>query len=123
MSIAARLRVLLLAAVTGASVASSTTLAQTQQPSPRPAPANPGAAPVVFLPDKPELEPKAIDILKAASAKLAAARTLSFTAIATYESPARTLQPLAFTVQYDVTLLRPDKLRVISPGDGAPNEF
>jgi hypothetical protein len=75
------------------------------------------------LPDKPELEPKAIDILKAASAKLAAARTLSFTAIATYESPARTLQPLAYTVQYDVTLQRPDKLRVISPGDGAPNEF
>ena len=93
----------------------ATAFAQTQ-PAPKP-------APVVMLPDKPELEPKALDVLKAASARLAAARTMSFTAIATYESPARTLQPLAYTVQYDVTLQRPDKLRVISPGDGPPNEF
>ena len=87
------------------------------------APPVPRPAPVVLLPDKPELEPKALDILKATSAKLAAARTMSFTAIATYESPARTLQPLSYTVGYDVTLQRPDKLRVISPGDGPPSEF
>jgi hypothetical protein len=117
MSIAARLRTTLLAAVAGVGVASVPIFAQTQQPTPaRPAPA-------ILLPDKPELEPKAVEILKAASAKLAAARTMSFTAIATYESPARTLQPLAYTVQYDVTLQRPDKLRVISPGDGPPSEF
>ena len=40
-----------------------------------------------------EIEPKATAILKAASDKLAAAKTLRFTAIATYESPARTGQP------------------------------
>jgi hypothetical protein len=99
-------------------------LAQTgQPPAPRPAAAPAAGRPAILLPDKPELEPKAIDILKAASAKLAAAHTMTFTAIATYESPAKTLQPLAYTVQYDVTLQRPDKLRVISPGDGPPSEF
>jgi hypothetical protein len=74
----------------------------------------------VLLPDKPVLEPKAIAILKAASDRLAAARTMTFTAIVTYESPARTLQPLAYTTLSKVTLQRPDKLRVITPGDGPP---
>ncbi len=77
----------------------------------------------VMLPDKPELDPKAVDILKAASARLAAARTMSFTAFATYESPARTLQPLAYTTLSEVTLQRPDKLQVITKGDGPPTEF
>jgi hypothetical protein len=69
------------------------------------------------------LEPKALEILKAASAKLAAAKTLRFTALATYESPARTGQPLAYTSLYEVVLQRPNKLRVISPGDGPPSEY
>ena len=34
-----------------------------------------------------QLEPKAIDMLKAASARLAAARTMTFTAVISYESP------------------------------------
>lgn len=79
--------------------------------------------PIVMLPDKPILEPKALAILKAASNRLAAARTMTFTATATYESPARTLQPLAYTTLSEVTLQRPDKLRVITPGDGPPSEF
>ena len=70
-----------------------------------------------------ELEPKALGILKAASARLAAAKTLQFTAVATYESPARTGQPLAYTTISEVTLQRPDKLRVITPADGPPSEF
>jgi hypothetical protein len=70
-----------------------------------------------------ELEPKALDILKAASDRLSAARTLAFTAVATYESPARTGAPLAYMTRFDVTLQRPDKLRVISPADGPPSEF
>lgn len=61
--------------------------------------------------------------MKAASARLAAARTLSFTAIATYESPARTLQPLAYTTLSEVVLQRPDRLQVITRGDGPPTEF
>ena len=57
------------------------------------------------------------------SAKLAAAKSLSFTAVATYESPARTGLPLAYTTLSEVTVERPDKLRVITPGDGPRSEF
>jgi hypothetical protein len=70
-----------------------------------------------------ELEPNAIAMLKATSDRLAAAKTLRFTAVATYESPARTGQPLAYTVRSEVTLERPNKLRVTSPGDGPASEY
>ena len=71
----------------------------------------------------PALEPKAIEILKASSDRLAAAHTLSFTAVETYESPSRQGHPLVFANKYEVTLQRPDKLRVITPGDGPAIEF
>ena len=71
----------------------------------------------------PSLDPKAIEILKAASSKLAAARTLKFTAVHFYESPSREGHPLAYTTKSEVTLQRPDKLRVIMPGDGPASEF
>jgi len=71
----------------------------------------------------PSLEPKALDILKAASSRLAAARTMKFTAVHFYESPSRHGHPLAYTTKSEVTLQRPDKLRVIMPGDGAASEF
>jgi hypothetical protein len=71
----------------------------------------------------PSLEPKALDILKAASSKLAAARSMKFTAIHFYENPSRQGHPLAFTTRSEVTLQRPDKLRVIMPGDGPASEF
>src|SRR5208282_984338 len=69
------------------------------------------------------LEPKAIDILKAASARLAAAKTMSFTAIVSYESPSRFGPPLIYSTKSEVTLQRPDKLKVITLGDGPPSEF
>lgn len=69
------------------------------------------------------LEPKAIDILKAASRQLAAAQTMSFTAVVAYESPSRLGTPLVYTTKSDVTLQRPDKLRVLTPGDGPASEF
>jgi len=69
------------------------------------------------------LEPKAIELLKAASARLAAARTMSFTAVVSYESPSRLGTPLVYTTRSEVTLQRPDKLRVITPGDGPASEF
>ncbi len=72
---------------------------------------------------RPALEPKALDVLKAASEKLAAAKTMSFTAISTYERAARNGQPLYYSLVHEVTLQRPDKLRVITPGDGVPDEF
>jgi hypothetical protein len=69
------------------------------------------------------LEPKALDLLKAASSRLAAARTLSFTAVATHETPSRLGPPLLNMVKGEVILQRPDKLRVITPGDGRAFEF
>jgi len=81
-----------------------------------PAPAAPPAA-------EPVLEPKAIEVLKASSAHLAAARTMSFTAVASYESPSRLGPALVYTTRSLVTLQRPDKLRVIQTGDGPSFEF
>lgn len=91
-----------------------------QQPTPKPPSVGP-AFPDLGL--KVEVEQKAIDLLKAASARLAAAKTVQFDAIATYESPARTGETLAYATLSHVTLQRPDKLRVITPGDGPPSEF
>ena len=91
--------------------------AQQQQPaaSAAPAPADLGA--------RVEIDPAAMALVKAMCDKLAAAKTMSFTAVATYESPDRTGQPLAYTTLSQVTLQRPDKLRIISPGDGPRTEF
>ena len=69
------------------------------------------------------LEPKAIEILKAASARLAAAHSMTFTADVSYESPSRQGPPLVYATQSDVTMVRPNKLRVITPGDGPASEF
>src|SRR5216110_426889 len=71
----------------------------------------------------PSLEPKATEVLKAASNRLAAARTLKFNAVHFYESPSRHGHPLAFTTKSEVTLQRPDKLRVITLADGPASEF
>ena len=74
-------------------------------------------------PPAPALEPKAMEILKATSEKLASAKTMAFTAVSTYERAARNGQPLYYSSIHEVTLERPDKLRVITPGDGTPDEF
>ncbi len=90
-----------------------------QQPKKKAAPAAktaPTAAP-------PALEPKALAILKASSDRLAAAHTMAFTAVETYESPSRQGHPLVYANKFEVTLQRPDKLRVITPGDGPASEF
>jgi len=71
----------------------------------------------------PSIEQKALDILKAASSRLAAAHTMKFTAIHFYESPSRQGHPLAFTTKSEVTLQRPDKLRVMILADGPASEF
>jgi len=69
------------------------------------------------------LEPKAIEILKASSSKLAAARSMSFTATVSYENQSRLGAPLVYMTRSDVLMQRPDKLRVITPGDGPASEF
>jgi len=74
-------------------------------------------------PAVPDLEPKAIELLKASSDRLAAARTMSFTAVEIFEHPSRHGHPLAYSTKSDVTLQRPDRLRVLIAGDGPASEF
>lgn len=69
------------------------------------------------------IEPKAIAVLEAACARLATAQTMSFTAVNTYQKAARNGQPLFYTTLNRVSMQRPDKLRVITPGDGVGDEF
>jgi hypothetical protein len=71
----------------------------------------------------PKIDPKVVDILRAACDTLSAANTMSFTAVDTHEHAARNGQPLYYAVLDKVTLQRPDKLRVIKVGDGIPDEF
>ncbi len=78
----------------------------------------PGAAPF-----QPGLEPRAIEILKAASARLAAAKSMAFTAVVSYEGPSLLGPPLIYSTKSEVTVQRPDKLKVITLGDGPPSEF
>ena len=97
--------------------------AQSGQPAPKAAkmakaPKKP-AAPAVQL----GLEPKAVEILKAASARLAAAKSMAFTAVVSYESPSRLGPPLIYSSKSEVILQRPNKLRVLTLGDGPASEF
>ena len=97
--------------------------AQQTSPAPNAAKSAKPAAKAAAKPAPPELEPKAVDVLKAMSAKLAGAKAMSFTAIVTYESPSRLGPPLAYTTSSEVVVQRPDKLRVITAGDGPASEF
>jgi hypothetical protein len=69
------------------------------------------------------IEQRAIDLIKAASARLAAAKSMGFTAIVDIEYPSKLGPPLAYPVRYDVAMQRPDKLRVLQSGAGPANEF
>ena len=69
------------------------------------------------------LEPRAVELLKAMSARLAAAKSLSFTAVASYEYPSRLGPPIVYTMRYDVALQRPNQLKIVVPGDGPATEF
>jgi len=74
-------------------------------------------------PAKMVLEQRAMDLLKAASERLAAAKAMTFTAVVSYEHPSQLGPPLVYTLHYDVTMQRPDKLKVLVPGDGPASEF
>ncbi len=99
----------------------STALAQQQPAAQGPASPSPASAPDLGL--KVEVEPAAMAIVKAMADKLAAAKTMSFTAFTIFESPDRTGLPLGYTTLSQVTVQRPNKLKVISPGDGPRSEF
>lgn len=77
------------------------------------------AAPVQQMP----MEPKAIELLKAAAARLGSAKSLTFKAVTTYESPSLFGPPLAYSMLSDVMMQRPDKLRVIASTNGVVSEF
>jgi hypothetical protein len=71
----------------------------------------------------PQLEPKAVQLLKAMSARLTAAKSMTFTAVVSYEAPSVLGPPLVYSTTSDVTMQRPDKLRVVTSADGPVTEF
>ena len=83
----------------------------------------PSASPAAPTDVAPPIEAKAVAILKAGCDTLAAAKAMSFTATNTDEEAARNGQPLYYTTVNEVTLQRPDKLRVVTPGGGIPDVF
>ncbi|MFO1311069.1 MAG: DUF2092 domain-containing protein [Burkholderiales bacterium] len=90
----------------------------------KPAAKAPAKAPVKKgSPYKPVVEPRAMDLIRAMSEKLAAAKSMSFTATVGYEFPSKLGPPLVFTTRYDVAMQRPDKLRILTLGDGPVSEF
>jgi hypothetical protein len=105
---------LMVAAAAGAQTAAPAATAKPAKPA-----AKKPAAPVYKL----VIEPKAMDLLKEMSAKIAAAKAMTFTATVGYEFPSKLGPPIAYTMRYDVTMQRPDKLKVVMPGDGPASEF
>src|SRR5271168_5278776 len=105
--------------------AASGVIAQQPQPAPK-APAAKSSKPKpesAAAPYEPGLQPQAIAILKAACARLAAAKSMAFTAVVSYEGPSLLGPPLIYSTKSEVTMRRPDKLKVITLGDGPPSEF
>jgi Predicted periplasmic protein (DUF2092) len=82
------------------------TVGNAQQPQQAPQASKPARSPkkAAARAVEPVLEPKAIELLKAASDRLAAARSMSFTAVISYESPSRLGPPLVYTTRDEVTL-------------------
>ena len=71
----------------------------------------------------PDLEPRAIAVLKASSDRLSAAKSVSFTVVELLEQPSRHGHPLAYATRSEVVLQRPDRLKVVTTGDGPASEF
>jgi hypothetical protein len=82
----------------------------------------PNAAPAA-APYEPGLQPKAIELLKAACARLAGASAMTFTAVVSEEGPSLLGPPLIYTTKSEIAMRRPDRLRVITLGDGPRSEF
>lgn len=74
-------------------------------------------------PYKPVVDARAMSLIKAMSDTLAAAKSMSFMATVGYEYPSKLGPPLVYTTRYDVALQRPDKLRILTLGDGPASEF
>jgi hypothetical protein len=70
-----------------------------------------------------ELEPRAVEIIKAMTDRLAGAQGIEFTAEVSEESPSRLGPALEYTTRSTVVLQRPNKLKIITPADGPAHEF
>jgi hypothetical protein len=70
----------------------------------------------------PGIDAQALTILKSMSDTLAEAKSLSFSVRRAFDEPARNNQPIFYMVGSDVTLTRPDKLKIVTSGDGPPSE-
>ena len=122
----AMISVLLAASIGAAALPTTNSDAQTAQQnakSTKPGASTKAQKKTPAQPAKMILEPRAMDLLKAVSEKIAAAKSMSFTASAGYEYPSQLGPPIVYTVRYDVTMQRPDKLKIVSPGDGPASEF
>jgi hypothetical protein len=110
-----------------AGVAVAALVSAQSPPAAAPVPAAKAAKPAAKKPAasayKLVIEPRAMELLKATSARLAAAKSMSFTATVGYEYPSKLGPPIAYTMRYDVTMQRPDKLKILVPGDGPASEF
>lgn len=69
------------------------------------------------------IDPKALDILKGMSDTLAKAKSMSFNIRRAFDEPASNGQPLFYMISSNVTLQRPDKLKIVTLGDGPASEF
>ena len=107
----------------GLSMVATLAAAQVPTPSTRPATKKPAAKTAPAPVPTPVLEPKAIEILKAACNKLAEARSMSFTALGAYEVPSLWGPPLIYGRIYEVQLQRPSQLAVVTVADGPRTEF
>lgn len=109
----------------GLLLAASSGIAQQAQPAPKAAAAKSAKQKPesTVAPYEPGLQPKAVEILKAASARLAAANSMAFTAVISYEGPSLLGPPLIYSTKSEVTMRRPNKLKVLTLGDGPPSEF
>lgn len=110
-----RAGVLLLVALTSFVLAGASAFAQGK-------PVAPATKPPVAE-AKPAVDPAALAIIEATSNKLAAAKSIAFTARGAFDVSAASGQPLLYFTRSEVLLVRPNKLRVIVPGDGPPSEF
>lgn len=112
--------VVIVAALIGALVGHTPAVAQGKQAPVGQRPPAPARAAVTR---PPAIDPAALELIKAMSDKLAAAKSVAFVATGAFDVPARNGQPLFYTTRSEVLLVRPNKLRVIVPGDGPPSEF
>ncbi|WP_294541452.1 DUF2092 domain-containing protein [uncultured Rhodoblastus sp.] len=82
----------------------------------------PAAAPAVKTAPV-AIEPRALALLKDMSETLAKASSISFHVRRAFDEPAANGQPLVYYIASEVTLQRPDKLKIVTLGDGPVSEF